>query len=167
MSAESYRYLIWWGGDGMAEPGACPPAAVALVEDLGRELGIAGLALDDDGVATLRIDEIVVSLAVDGDGLTLFAPLTEVAVADRSSLSRALMANFLWTETDGATLALEPHSRQLVLQRHLPLDRLDYPVFVVTLERFTALAEHWAAVLRQELADDQALTPPVWGALRA
>lgn len=165
---DRYRSVVFDEGAGrVAVPGGFPPAATALVDELGRELGIAGLAFDGDGIVSLQIDRLTVSLAVDGDGLTLFAPVSEAEVADPSRLARALMANFLWIDSDGATLALEPQSRRLALQRRLPLAGLDCPGFVAALERFTALAESWLDGLGGDAAEDRAAMPAAWDSLRA
>lgn len=112
-----------------------------LLATLGQALGFDGFALADDGTVTLRFDErIMLLMAVEEPSATLLL-LTPLPAPDTTGLRKALLANFLWRGTGGATLALEPTTGQLALQQRLPLAGLDYPTFTATLEAFIEEAE--------------------------
>lgn len=119
--------------------------AEALIAELGRQLGIPELALDDDGVATLALDEggTIVSLghAPDAGTLDLMICLDEVVPAG-AALAEAFAANFGWGVGDGACFALEPTSGALVLQRRCTAE--DGPHLHDILEGMVLSAEAWA-----------------------
>lgn len=125
-----------------------PVAARAIADGLAVNFGIDGLEFGDDGTITLQIDErLLLSLALtaEPEGLILFAPLTGEPVSSPALLRRALLGNFLWQATGGATLSVEPKGGQLVLQQQVPLAGLDYPAFAALLQTFIEQAEAWSA----------------------
>lgn len=123
-----------------------------LLAMLGHDLGFDGLALADDGTVTLRFDErFMLLLAVEEEQGRLLL-LTPLPVPDNAGMRKALLANFLWRDTGGATLAIEPTTGQLALQQRIPLASLDYPTFALTLELFIEQAEHQTTALAPEEA---------------
>lgn len=117
----------------------------ALIAELGRQLGIREFALDDDGVATLTLDEggTIVSLghAPHAGTLDLMICLDEVVPAG-AAVAEAFAANFGWGVGDGACFALEPTSGALVLQRRCTVE--DGPRLRDILEGMVLSAEAWA-----------------------
>jgi hypothetical protein len=124
-----------------------------LLVTLGRDLGLENLTLASDDTLTLRFDERVMALLAvqEQEGtLLLLAPLP---VPDAAGMRQALLANFLWRETAGATLALEPETGQLALQQRLPLQGLDYPTFSAAIEVFVDMAARQTDALAASAAD--------------
>lgn len=121
--------------------------AEALVTELGTQLGIPGLALDERGSATLAIDEgaVIVTLGHNprAGAIDLMVCLDEIEPSG-AQLGRLLVANFGWTATDGAAFALEPASGALVLQRRCFADELGRRGLRQILEGFVGTAEAWA-----------------------
>src|SRR5262249_23605151 len=132
-------------GDGMATN----ERASALVAELGRLIGIDDLALDEDCVATLSLDEdaAVVMLGVRdaGDSLELMCCLDTVEPKP-AVLREMLRTNFL----GGAgrpVFALEPGSDAVVLQQSVRLDGITGDELARILEEFGDTAQE----LRKEL----------------
>jgi hypothetical protein len=124
--------------------------ADAVVADLGARLGLAGLALDEGGVATLTLDDgaLVVSIghAPNAGALDLMISLEGVEVTGARVAEVLLAANFGWRAAGGgACFAVEPSSGALVLQRRCADE--DGPRLHDILESLLVAAETWAARL--------------------
>ena len=129
--------------------------ASALVGELGELLGIPGVVLDESGMVTLVLGDAprLVNLGFNAPAgtLDLMLCLDEV-VPTASQLSRLMAANFGWTATLGAVLALEPTSGALVVQRRCGEEVLSSGL-VSVVEGLITVGEAWASRLA---ADPQA-----------
>jgi hypothetical protein len=124
--------------------------ADALVADLGARLGLAGLALDEGGVATLTLDDAPWSVSIGHapkrrrarpDDQPRGGEVTGARVAEV-----LLAANFGWRAAGGGVcFAVEPSSGALVLQRRCADE--DGPRLHDILENLLVAAETWAARL--------------------
>lgn len=128
--------------------------AAVLIAELATTLGIPELAFDADGTLTLDMDDrFLVTLGVDeaAGALTLIAPIlgTE-GPKPKAFLEAALIGNFMWQGTQGATLAIDEASGVVVLHRRLPLDGLTLPDLEQAVEAFVNAAEAWT-----DLADSR------------
>ena len=76
-----------------------------LLGEFGREIGLAGLALDEDGHAALAFDDVLVNFEVEeGDErLLLYAYLGEIRGDAAASMRAMLEANLFWRGADGGT----------------------------------------------------------------
>jgi Tir chaperone protein (CesT). len=90
------------------------------VADFGRELGIAGLALNDDGMAIFALDDGAAVVAIGfnkpAGALDLMVCLADVDPSPARSLA-ALRANFGSRGPGCETFATDPSSGAYVLQR--------------------------------------------------
>jgi len=119
-----------------------------LVSELGALLGVPDLALDEKGICSLGLDEVVVNMEfkADADMLMFYSVVATLPEVGREQmLSTALGANLLWGETRGDTLALAEQSGAILLQRQMPLEGLDVQGLAASLESFTNQCEGWAA----------------------
>ena len=123
--------------------------ASALLAELGALIGIADLAFDEDGVATLALDggAAIVTLGARpaGDALELMCCLDTVE-AKPATMREMLRANFL----GGAgrpVFALEPGSDAVVLQQSVRLEGMTGTALARILDAFGATAQE----LQQEL----------------
>jgi hypothetical protein len=122
------------------------PFARALSE-FGSRLGIDDLRLNDQGAATLRLDdaiEVNFLESVDGEKVTAFVdlgPLGEDDVDDPDALRRLLEANYFWSGTEGATLGLEPGTGSVVLAQQFSVGIVTAELLESTLQRFVEFAE--------------------------
>lgn len=117
-----------------------------LLGEFGREIGLAGLALDEDGHAALAFDDVLVNLEFDeaGDRLLVYAYLGEIRGDAGAAMQAMLEANLFWRGADGGTLAMERGTGGVVLQLAVPATELDQAKLQVTLEQFINNAEQWA-----------------------
>ncbi len=111
----------------------------ALGERLGMELP------DEGGASAVDIDgnEIVIQLA-DDDLVLLHSDLGELPVSAQNDIvSAAIEANYLYQGTGGSTLAVNPRTGHLHIQKYNWLERLDPEKAVDTLTRFAETASAW------------------------
>ena len=127
------------------------PALRSLIADLGAQMGLGDLALDDHGSLALSFDDsLVVNLqaVADGDLLLLYADLGPPAAGERI-YPALLRGNLFWRATLGATLSLTgdepPH---VVLAQETRWRGQDLGAMVAFLERFLHTAEDWLEVVR-------------------
>ena len=120
-----------------------------LLGELGQRIGLEGLALDDEGHASLGLDDVFVSLDVREEvgQLLLSAPLGQPGGDSAQLYGRMLDANFLGVGTAGATLARSPGSGTIVLWQALPREELEISRFEQRLQSFVDIAEAWAAAI--------------------
>lgn len=120
-----------------------------LLDELGRRIGLEGLALDDEGHASLGLDEIFVSLDVQEEAgqLLLSTSLGQPGGDSAQLYGRMLDANFLGVGTAGATLARSPGSGTIVLWQALPREELEISRFEQRLQSFVDIAEAWTAAI--------------------
>ena len=125
-----------------------------MVETLGKNLGIE--LTDEGGATAVEIDGIPVVLHAAGDDLILVhADLGEIAHENRDRvLAAAMEANFLYQGTGGATLAVDPNSGRLHIQKYNWLERLDAEKAVTNLTRFADTVKAWKGVLADTAAAD-------------
>ena len=123
-----------------------------MVEVLGKNLGIE--LTDEGGATAVEIDGIPVVLHAAGDDLILVhADLGEIAHENRERVFAAAMeANFLYQGTGGATLAVDPRSGHLYLQKYNWLDRLDAEKAVTILTRFADTVRTWKGLVAETRA---------------
>ncbi len=117
-----------------------------VVSDLAKELGIPGLALDEDGFGLLAIDEGRVIVAIGHNAargsIDLMACLDTVDPTP-ARISRALAANFT-LDPDGPVLAADPSTGAFVLQQRVVRTDLPDGGFPGVVARFVEHAETWA-----------------------
>lgn len=125
---------------------------------LGEHLGIEALALDEQGICSLAIDDgrwiVSIGHSTGESSLRLMLCVDEL-VPDERQAYRLLAANFAWQGGDGATFALAPDSGALILQRNVSSDELCAGQLPPILEGLLATAGHWM----ERLADTPSLEP--------
>jgi hypothetical protein len=137
------------------------PALRSLMTDLGAQMGLSDLALDDQGSVALRFDDsLVVNLqaVADGDLLLFYADLGPPAAGEQI-YPALLRGNLFWRATLGATLSLtgdEPPN--VVLAQETRWRGQDLGGMVAFLERFLHTAEDWLEVVHD--GGDAGLEPP-------
>jgi hypothetical protein len=135
-------------------------AADLHVAELGKRLGMPGLALGEDGMCILSIDDGVLLPTIGYNQRTGTLDVMicmDEAVPSGRQLYRLLAANFAWTRSEGATFAVEPGSGALVVQRRCGPDDLAHGLMPV-LEGLTALATHWTKHLTEAEPNGPALS---------
>ena len=137
-----------------------------MIDGIGKNLGVE--LVDEGGAAAVQVDGNPVILQMAGDDLVLVhADLGEMAPENRDRvLAAAMEANFLYQGTGGATLAVDPRSSHLYLQKYNWLDRLDAEKAVTSLTRFADTVQAWKGIVAETRAyapaeaDDLSEPPP-------
>ena len=132
-----------------------------LLQELGKRVGIDGLATDDKGVCTLSIDEhlLLNFLANPKDGnLIIWCVVGEVPSVDylnnrAETLTTLLRTNLFWQETGGATLSMMPDSDDIILANRYPLLDIDAEQLQQITEQLVEQAERSMQLLTAETSD--------------
>ena len=123
-----------------------------LIDEIGKNLGVE--LVDEGGATAVQVDgnPIILQMA-DDDLLLMHADLGEMAPEKRDRIRAAAMeANFLYQGTGGATLAVDPRSSHLYLQKYNWLDRLDAEKAVTSLTRFADTVQAWKGIVAETMA---------------
>jgi hypothetical protein len=123
----------------------------ALLEQLGRDVELDGLAFSAEGYCSLGLDTgRVLHLDVQEDGLLFMTVLGEAPDGESRVrvLELLLGANAFWAGTQGATLALDPGLRQVLLMRKEPLHALEQRGLRPVIGEMIEAGERWAAQLK-------------------
>jgi hypothetical protein len=118
------------------------------IDQLGRQLGIAGMALDKDGVCTLGLDGrwiVVIGHHAGEGGLRLMLCIDDL-LPTPDQLARLMKAHFAWRETAGISFALSADGA-LVLQQQVSDTQLSAVNLADTLAALVDAAENWVARL--------------------
>lgn len=146
-----------------------------LIEKLGKEIGIEGLSLDEDGFCCLAFDEkITVNIQYEEseNNVIFFAEVGIVSPKEQAETFPLLLeANLLTIGTQGATLGAERETGSVLLSLRVPVSTLDYAAFHKSLETFVNTAEIWIDRLEKgpavEKGQDDSFDPESTGSIKA
>lgn len=143
-----------------------------LIEELGSELNLPGMRLDDAGVCVISTEnslEIVLNDSdEDEDQLVISAHLGSIPEDRREVVyAELLKANFGHMQTRGTTLSVAGRQRHVFLQKEVRGDELDLAKALTTLEEFFQRAAFCAEGLQGLLESspqlaDQPLQPTMF-----
>jgi len=137
-----------------------------VIDGIGKNLGVE--LVDEGGAVAVQVDgnPVILQMA-DDDLLLIHADIGEMPPENRDRIRAAAMeANFLYQGTGGATLAVDPHSGHLYLQKYNWLGRIDVETAVTILTRFADTVTLWKGLVAETLdhapaaADDLPLPGP-------
>ena len=151
----------------------------ALLKNLAEVCGIDRLEPDESHMVHLGADGS--ALTIVGDPVTrtvvLFSEIGELPLEKREAFyEQALKANWLFQGGGGATLAINPETNVLSLNRAMPMETLDGDRFVELVRGFLAclvrwrqLAKDWRGAVEDgsvREADEETLRDDPFAALR-
>ena len=124
-----------------------------MIDGIGTNLGVE--MADEGGATAVQVDGIPVILQLaDEDLLLMHADIGEVAPENRDRIRAAAMeANYLYQGTGGSTLAVDPRTFHLHLQKYNWLGRLDVEKAVASLTRFADAVKLWKELVARTGAD--------------
>lgn len=127
-----------------------------VIDGIGKNLGVE--LMDEGGATAVQVDgNVIILQTASGDLLLIHADIGEIAPENRDRVHAAAMeANFLYQGTGGATLAVDPHSGHLYLQKYNWLDRLDVEKAVESLTRFADTVKLWKGLVAETMANASA-----------
>jgi hypothetical protein len=117
-----------------------------LLNELAAVLGLSELLSHDEDLLILSFEEApALSLSLDGDEALIAAVRLGLAPPDDPELLEELLAsNLMFRDTEGATLSLERHTRQVFLARRWSTAELaTVQGLESALRDFIGLAEVW------------------------
>lgn len=128
-----------------------------LIEELGQELGLPDMEMDDqDFVCIFTDDGVVLNLDYheDEDVLVLYTTVGEIPNDNKrlQLYEEMLRGNFAWESTAGATLCIDPSAKLALMMVNITVGDLDLPKLMKVLNHFTRLAWVWSDRIR-ELTD--------------
>ena len=130
-----------------------PERLQALLHDLGQQMGLSELRMDEHGGCGLELDQrMIVSLQYreTENELWLYADLGPLARRSPASYEKLLQANLFWQQTSGATLSLSgdepPHAVLANALHWMPMDETRLGAAV---ETFVHTVENWQVQLQQ------------------
>jgi len=134
-----------------------------LIAELGTELGLPGMRLDEGGCCTITTEnglEIVLNYVDEDELLILYTDLGRIPESRREELYTALLkGNFGWQTARGTTLSTTPGGRRAVLQSQVPRAQLNLPTLSACLDHFFQWASLWQEILRDAQADADDAVP--------
>jgi hypothetical protein len=146
-----------------------------LMAEFGAQVGLPGLALDDDGACRLSFDDgaMTVDIRFDFDsGTASFAAPLDRVPPTPARLKRALAANFCWQDCAGAVFGLDRLANRLVLRRHCRLEDIDLSGLTAAVQRIVSHALAFTRMLGELEAGERPVAGdaerrPLAAALRA
>lgn len=137
-----------------------------MIAELGKEMGIPGLALDDNGLCRLVFDtKLVVDMEAASDGKTLhiYSVVCGVPHDQREAFfSSLLSANLFGQETGDAAFAIDETAAEVLLCAQVKAERTDFREFANQLEAFVNHLESWLDKLsttEQATGETQEIAP--------
>lgn len=118
-----------------------------LLKGLGTDIDLSEILSEDglscafafDGGVTVNIGYIQ-----DSDSLLVFSNLGAVEAGRQADIhAEMLKANYLFADTGGGSLGIEPESGDVALNYRRALDGLDQPQFEALIEQFAEVGAAW------------------------
>ena len=116
-----------------------------FVSQLGRVSGLPGLGLNESGHAAVSFNRAVtIHFQARSEDILFYAGLGDLPEdAQLEAACHLLQANFLWKETNGATLSLTLEGEIVLSQILVPDGEIDFPAFQERFAAFARTAAHW------------------------
>ncbi len=119
----------------------------AILSELGGQIGLEGLKLDENGVCRLVFDDVLVvdiESSDDAKTVSFHAQVCELPPEGREKLYRvALEESLFGLGTGGSSFGLDSQRGELLLWRTFPMEHIAYQDFVNILESFVNHLELW------------------------
>ncbi len=140
-----------------------------LIHNLGEKIGLA-LEFDADGACSFEANDMVVTLIdlPQADCIVLSGDLGEPPPEHLEALYKKILeAQFLFRDTAGATISVNPEDGHFALCRQLPCPTLEPATFLTAVKHFIHTLGTYADIVknfRAENADSAAETialPPI------
>jgi len=140
-----------------------------LLTDLGKQLGLDEINLDENDYAAVAFDKVVVNFEFDSDSgkLAFYADIGTPPGLDQTSsefYEALLKANFFQIGTAGATIGMDREKGFISFFQAVDPAAIGPDEFFTTVETFVDLAEGWTArivdlAMENESGGDLAPTP--------
>lgn len=144
----------------------------AAVAALGAEIGIADLALDEDGMAELSVDDdvdVTLMYLPHTPGLVLAAEVANARDLGDEELRDLLQSNLSWDLTLGGAFAMLPESEEVLLCRLMLSAGREAAELDEEIDAFVEVVRGWREALGERLqeVEEPREVPPPTGMIRA
>ncbi len=132
-----------------------------LLNDFGKNLDISDLSFDENGYCCLILDDFVINLEVadNGDIIYFYSNVGETPSDNREAFYEMLLqANFLFCQTNGATLGISREANFVLLSYQVNTSGLDLSRFTRIVENFANTVEMWSNKLSE--FSSETVVPP-------
>ena len=122
-----------------------------LLKPLAEECGVERLEPDESHMVHLGADGTALTIVGDPETrmVVLFSELGDLPLEGREAFyEQALRANWLFQGGGGATLAINPETDALALNRATPMDMLDGEGFLALVRDFLTVLCRWRELAR-------------------
>ena len=118
-----------------------------IINKLSLELNIPDLRFSDEGVVTLSInDEFTTNIekTADDRSIIVYGVVGELPPLDREAhLMELLTGNMFGLHTEGATLAVDPNTDEIILFKVYDVHHLHFEDFYRDLQIFFSVQKEW------------------------
>lgn len=118
-----------------------------VLKELGAQMGLPGLKLDDNKVCRLIFDKkftVDIEASQDLKTVHLYSPVCIIPPEGRENFYEGLLeANLFGRGTGGAAFGVDLEMGEVLLSRTLQMEKIDYQDFVNILESFVNHIEAW------------------------
>lgn len=118
-----------------------------ILKELGNQMGLPNLKLDDNKVCRLIFDKkytVDIEASEDEKIVHVYSAMCIIPPEDREPMYEALLeANLFGRGTGGAAFGVDKEMGEILLSQTLVLDKTDYQDFVNVLESFVNHVEAW------------------------
>lgn len=118
-----------------------------VLKELGAQMGLPGLKLDDNKVCRLIFDKkftVDIEASEDLKTVHLYSAICVIPPEGKESFYEGLLeANLFGRGTGGAAFGIDIELGEVLLSRTLQMEKIDYQDFVNILEGFVNHVEAW------------------------
>ncbi|MCC9620337.1 type III secretion system chaperone [Thalassospira sp. MA62] len=135
-------------------------AIAAHFTELGQQLGMAELALDENHHCVLNIDDgedIHLEYIEDEDLLLMVSALPAASEKHQAKIYDTLLkGNFLWQETYGATIAVHPKTNAIIFEHKMRVEGIEQGSLQDHIAGLDGLVRAWDERLKDVVAEAEA-----------
>lgn len=121
--------------------------------ELGSQVNIPGLSLNEDGMCSFRYKKdivLYVELPEGSPSIYFNSPMIRVPDESRTELYDGLLRlNFYGLQTNGAFFSIDKRDESIVLCNGYLIDKLNSSLFMQSLSTFIETAEKWHQILNR------------------
>lgn len=115
-----------------------------LIKDFSASLQFAKTALNEDGECVIGIDDHVVSIALHEEYIMIYTLFWKVPEHCKGEICcRLLMGNYFYAETGGASLGINPITKEIQLIYREKLSEIDCAILHNIVENFMQRVDYW------------------------
>ncbi len=118
-----------------------------LIDDFAKNIGLEDVSVNEEGECVLGVDDFMLTISLQGSTVLFYSPVGSAQNKNKEELyAKLLHANYFYSQTNGATLGVNPFSLEVQLIYREQLQMLDTSTISTILEIFLDRVEYWNKV---------------------